>query len=135
MNQEVSASSAIEEDLRYDPPVIWLMRTAEQPITLSGVDIPAGSRLIVGLASANRDESVWPAGDEFEMERARASRNVSFGYGAHYCLGADLARKQSNLLLSILLQRMPTLRLAAGYEYVDIPTPIFHGPLTLPVTW
>jgi cytochrome P450 len=135
LRQDVSITSAIEEGLRYDPPVIWLMRTAEQPITLSGVDIPAGSRLLVGLSSANHDESVWPNADEFELDRTGSSRNVSFGYGAHYCLGADLARKQSNLLLSALLKRMPTLRLVDGFEYVDLPAPVFHGPLTLPVTW
>ncbi len=135
LSQDAPVSSAIEEGLRYDPPVVWLMRTAEQPITLSGVDIPAGSRLLVGLSSANRDESVWQNADVFEIDRAGSSRNVSFGYGAHYCLGSDLARKQSNLLLSILLKRMPTLRLVDGFEYVDIPAPVFHGPLTLPVTW
>lgn len=126
---------AIEEGLRYDPPVIWLMRTAEQPITLRGVEIPAGSRLLVGLASANRDASVWKDADLFVLDRAGARRHVSFGYGAHYCLGAELARKQVNILLRLLLERMPTLSLAEGFEYQDIPAPVFRGPITLPVTW
>ena len=125
----------IEEGLRYDPPVIWLMRTAEKPLQLSGVDIPAGSRLIVGLSSANHDEAVWTDPDAFIMNRAGAGRHVSFGDGAHFCLGTELARKQSNLLLNILLERMPTLRLAEGFEYTAIPSPIFRGPMTLPVTW
>lgn len=126
---------AIEEGLRYDPPVIWLMRTAEQPITLRGVEIPAGSRLLVGLSSANRDASVWKDADLFVLDRPGAGRHVSFGYGAHYCLGAELARKQVNILLRLLLERMPTLHLAESFEYQDIPAPVFRGPITLPVTW
>lgn len=125
----------VEEGLRFDPPVIWLMRTAEQPLTLRGVDIPAGSRLLMGLSSANRDPAVWNDADTFILNRPGAGRHVSFGYGAHFCLGAELARKQINLLLRILLERMPTLQLAEGFEYVDIPAPVFRGPITLPVTW
>ena len=125
----------IEEGLRYDPPVIWLMRTAEQPITLHEVEIPAGSRLLVGLSSANRDASIWKDADAFVLDRPGAGRHVSFGYGAHYCLGAELARKQVQLLLRLLLERMPTLRLADDFEYMDIPAPVFRGPITLPVTW
>jgi cytochrome P450 len=135
LQQPELLAGTIEEGLRYDPPVIWLMRTAEKPLQLSGVDIPAGSRLIVGLSSANRDETVWTDPDTFILNRAGAGRNVSFGDGVHFCLGADLARKESNLLLSILLERMPTLRLVEGFEYMDIPSPIFRGPVLLPVTW
>ncbi len=125
----------IEEGLRYDPPVIWLMRTAEKPMTLQGVDIPVGSRLLVGLSSANRDELVWSDPETFVLNRSGAGRHVSFGYGAHFCLGADLARKQSSIFLRILLERMPTLRLAEGFKYQDIPAPVFRGPIMLPVTW
>ncbi|MBA2679732.1 MAG: cytochrome P450 [Ktedonobacteraceae bacterium] len=135
LQQPKMISGTIEEGLRYDPPVIWLMRTAEKPLQLGGVDIPAGSRLIVGLSSANRDETVWTDPDAFLLNRAGAGRHVSFGDGVHFCLGAELARKQSNLLLSILLERMPTLRLVEGFEYRDIPSPIFRGPITLPVIW
>ena len=135
LHQPKTLPLAVEEGLRYDPPVIWLMRTAEQPLQLSGVDIPAGSRLIVGLSSANRDEAVWNDPDEFLLNRPGAARHLSFGDGVHFCLGSELARKQANLLLSILLERMPTLRLAEGFEYIDIPAPIFRGPITLPVTW
>lgn len=136
LHQPQSALSlAIEEGLRYDPPVIWLMRTAEKPLTLRGVDIPAGSRLLMGLSSANRDAAVWSDADTFLLNRPGAARHVSFGYGAHFCLGAELARKQVHLLLRILLERMPTLQLTPGFEYMDIPAPVFRGPITLPVTW
>ncbi len=135
LEQPKTLPLTIEEGLRYDPPVIWLMRTAKKPLQLSGVDIPAGSRLIVGLSSANRDETAWSDPDTFILNRAGAGRHVSFGDGVHFCLGAELARKQANLLLSILLERIPTLRLAEGFEYVNLPTPITRGPITLPVTW
>ena len=125
----------IEEGLRYDPPVIWLMRTAEKPLTLRDVEIAAGSRLLLGLSSANRDEEVWNDPETFVLNRAGAGRHVSFGYGAHYCLGAELARKQVNILLRILTERMPGLRLAEGFEYQDIPAPVFRGPIALPVLW
>ncbi len=135
LQQPKTLPLTIEEGLRYDAPVIWLMRTAKKPLQLSGVDIPAGSRLIIGLSSANHDERAWTDPDAFLLDRAGAGRHVSFGSGIHFCLGAELARKQANLLLSILLERMPTLRLAEGFEYVDIPSPLARGPLTLPVTW
>lgn len=125
----------IEEGLRYDPPVIWLMRTVEKPLTLRGIDIPAGSRLLMGLSSANRDELVWNDAETFVLDRTGAGRHVAFGFGAHFCLGAELARKETNLLLRILLERMPTLRLAEDFEYLDIPAPVFRGPIALPVVW
>ncbi len=81
---------------------------------LGGVAIPAGSMLLLRFASANRDETVFPDPDRFDVRRPNAGDHLSFGHGIHFCLGAPLARKEMQLAFRALLTRLDGLRLAAG---------------------
>jgi cytochrome P450 len=112
--------TAIEEMLRYWPPVMNFRRTATRETVLRGVRIRAGDKVVVYHASANRDETVFPDPDRFDITRT-PNDHVSFGFGPHYCLGAHLARTQMRALFTELLQldveRTGTpVRLASNFQ-------------------
>ncbi|MFG6191336.1 cytochrome P450 [Nonomuraea sp. JJY05] len=95
--------SAIEEMLRFWPPVMHFRRTATRDLTLGGRHIRAGDKVVVYHASANRDPSVFPDPDRFDITRA-PNDHVSFGFGPHFCLGAHLARAQFRSVFTQLLR-------------------------------
>ncbi|MFC4112259.1 cytochrome P450 [Nonomuraea zeae] len=94
--------SAIEEMLRFWPPVMHFRRTATRDLTLGGRDIRAGEKVVVYHASANRDPDVFPDPDRFDVART-PNDHVSFGFGPHFCLGAHLARAQFRSVFKELL--------------------------------
>lgn len=104
--------NAVEETLRYEPPVDFTWRIATHDAELSGCPLHAGAALNVFIRSANRDEATFPDAARSDVARQRASRHLSFGGGAHICLGAPLARMEAKHLLSRLFARYPKLRLA-----------------------
>jgi cytochrome P450 len=126
---------AIEESLRLRPPVMFVLRGCVQDTTVDGVPISAGQRLIVGSASANRDEQVFDDADEFRADRPNADQHLTFGFGPHVCPGASLARTVTRIGLEMLLDRFPpgTLRSAADYRYENVPTFFECGPRSLRV--
>jgi cytochrome P450 len=98
---------AIEELLRYEPPGPHVARyVAEEDVTFHGQTIPAGSALLLMLASANRDERHFDAPDKFDIHR-KSSGHLTFGRGAHFCLGAPLARLEGRVALEEVLKRWP----------------------------
>ncbi len=112
--------SAVEEMLRYWPPVMDFRRTATTDLTLGGRDIRAGDKVVVYHASANRDETVFPDPDRFDITRA-PNDHVSFGFGPHFCLGAHLARTQMRAIFTELLplditRTGPAVRLASNFQ-------------------
>ncbi|HEX5569294.1 MAG TPA: cytochrome P450 [Streptomyces sp.] len=112
--------SAVEEMLRYWPPVMDFRRTATTTLTLSGHEIKAGQKVVVYHASANRDETVFPDPDRFDVSRT-PNDHVSFGFGPHFCLGAHLARTQMRAVFRELLplhveQAGPAVRLASNFQ-------------------
>ncbi|MFP6625035.1 MAG: cytochrome P450, partial [Myxococcota bacterium] len=127
-------STLIEESLRIDSPVQLLARTCTEDVEIDGVQIKKGDRLLHSIASANRDESVYPDADQFRLDRARPRDHVAFGAGPHICPGAFLARMEAEVAVETLLDRVATLALAPGYEFD--PNPVFWalGPQTLRVT-
>jgi cytochrome P450 len=127
--------NAIEEILRYRPSVVAWRRRTRKPVVLSGVSIPKGSKLLLFLASGNRDEDVFENGEAFDIHRKEARKHIAFGFGAHFCLGAPLARYELQIILEELSGRLPGLRLAPDNEYVPIDTVQFRGPKTLLVEW
>jgi cytochrome P450 len=104
-----------------------------EPLDVGGVTIPRGSLITLALGSANRDERKWgPTADVIDVTRAGANEHVSFGGGAHFCLGASLARLEGQVALSNLVRRFPRLE-PAYTEPVWIPRMTLRGVESLPV--
>jgi cytochrome P450 PksS len=107
---------AVEELLRYCNPVEHgNVRLALEDVELAGQRIPKGSIVLLLLASANRDESVFDQPDRLEIER-NPNRHLGFGFGAHYCLGAQLARVEGRIAIRQLVLRFPGMRMAVPAE-------------------
>lgn len=126
---------AIEESLRMDPPVLGLFRTTVDDVAVSGCPIPEKSKVMLLFGSANRDPKQWEDPDEYRLDRPMKflRRHLAFGGGAHFCLGAPLARAEGNRALEALRTRLPHLRLDGPSERI----PQYHlwGRQTLPVRW
>jgi cytochrome P450 len=100
--------SALEESLRFDPPVLGLFRNTTRAVTLHGVEIPAGSKVMLHYGAANRDPCVYEDADTFRLDRP-PKRHLAFGLGVHFCLGAQLARLEASVALERLTARCPDL--------------------------
>ncbi len=126
---------AIEESLRFDPPVLGICRTNHQPTAINGVAIPADSKLMVLYASANRDPERFERPDEFLLDRSpdELRKHYAFSWGIHHCLGAHLARLTGRVVLEELLDRVPSIRLDG--EPTRVPSPFLWGRKTLPVAF
>jgi len=96
--------AAVEELLRYDSPVQGLSRTLTRPVDLHGRRLDEGDTVLLLFGSANRDEHAFPDADRFDIHRT-PERQVAFGHGIHFCLGASLARLEARLALEALLAR------------------------------
>jgi cytochrome P450 len=128
--------AAIEESLRYDPPVLGLFRTSTRPASLHGEQIPPDSKVHGLYASANRDPAAWDDPDTFRLDRDYDDlrrRHLSFGVGLYLCPGAALARREARIALDLLIARLPGLRLAAQPERTD--SFMMWGPKSLHVEW
>jgi len=123
---------AIEELLRYEVPLMNITRVALQPTELSGVEIPAGSTVMLMLAAANRDETRFPDPDRFDIFRD-PKMHIGFGHGAHVCLGMHLARLEMRVALNLLLDRLPNLRLDPDGGDPHIRGHVFRSPNEVPV--
>jgi cytochrome P450 len=97
---------AVEEMLRFEAPQMALARTAKRDVTIGDRQIRAGDRLLLVWGSGNRDEDVFPDADRVVLDRS-PNRHMTFGLGAHRCLGSTLARRQIFVALRAVLQRMP----------------------------
>lgn len=103
---------AIEETLRHVTSVYGVTRTTTRPVTLGGVNLPAGADLYVHYAAAQRDPEVFESPDALDIHRPNVKRHFAFGRGIHTCLGAPLARLEARVALECLIERLPGLRLA-----------------------
>lgn len=126
------ASAAVEEMLRHGPPVEVTIRHAICDVRIGDVDVAAGSPVLLNMAAANRDPEHFPRADAFDIERVREI-HLSFGSGAHFCLGASLARLEGEIGITSLLRRFPELRLAATPDELDWRRAFMRGLLSLPV--
>jgi cytochrome P450 family 144 len=102
----------IEETLRYEPPFRGHYRHVRNGTTLAGVDLPADSHLLLLWGAANRDPAHFERPGEFLLDRAEAKGHISFGKGAHFCVGASLARLEATIVLRLLLDRTSTIEQA-----------------------
>jgi cytochrome P450 len=124
--------SLIEETLRWDGPVHFVLRRATRDVELHGQRIPAGAGVVALLGSADRDEREWgPTAAAFDVARNPQS-HLGFGFGTHFCLGASLARLEARVALESLLDELPHLeRCEPRVEYVD--SFLVRGPRALPL--
>ena len=123
---------AVEECLRYESPVQMTPRFATADGDYAGRRLRAGDSLLLFVGAANRDPAAFTDPDRFDIGRSGPARHVAFGYGAHFCLGAALARVEMAAVLGVLLERFDELALGPGAISWQ-PTIDFRGPLTLPV--
>lgn len=126
---------AIEESLRFDPPVLGLFRTSLEPVCLHGVDLPARTKLMVTYAAANRDPSVFSDPDTFRLDREtdELRRHLSFGLGHHFCPGASLSRLEARATLRLFVERLPGMRLNGSPERIA-PFNLW-GRRRMPIAW
>lgn len=129
------AEAAVEESLRFDPPVLGLCRTNPQPEQLGEHQLDPGTKVMVLYASANRDPSAFDRPDEFRLDRpwTELRRHYSFGWGVHHCLGAPIARQTARIALEELVARLPGLELAGPTERIG--SELLWGRRVLPVRW
>lgn len=108
----------LEEVLRYEPPFRGHYRHVVNDTSLCGVDLPAGSRLVLLWGAANRDPSHFVNPNEFQLDRAAGKGHISFGKGAHFCVGAALARLEARIVIGELLARTSHIEAAAIGEWL-----------------
>ena len=108
---------AVEESLRFDPPVLGLYRSTTRELELRGVRIPKGAKVMLHYAAANRDPRVWDAPNAFSLDRP-PQRHLAFGLGVHFCLGAQLARLEATVALRALVAHCPDLRLVSAGQRI-----------------
>jgi cytochrome P450 len=127
------AAPAIEEILRLESPAQGLFRSTTRDVEVGGTTIPAGARVMVHFASANRDDEVFAAAAAFAPERDDRTRHLAFGKGIHFCIGAPLARLELSIALPALLRRLPDLRPTGA----GVREPVFfaRGFARLDVAW
>ncbi|MGZ3144410.1 cytochrome P450 [Lentzea chajnantorensis] len=129
---------AVEETLRLSMPNPHnggMPRYAVTDLDVDGVTIRAGDPVLLNIIAANHDEAVFPGADRVDVTRDTAASLV-FGHGAHHCVGAALARMQLQVVLTQLVTRFPSLRLAVGVDELALRTDTLIGGLVeLPVTW
>ncbi len=123
---------AIEEGLRWEPPLTTITRTATRDAEVCGVVIPKDAQVTVCMGAANHDPSRYESPEKFDIFR-KARSHMAFATGNHTCLGIHLARMESEVVLNALLDRLPNLRLDPEAEEVVITGLMFRAPAVLPV--
>jgi cytochrome P450 len=132
VNDRSLLPQAIEEGIRYEPPLLFIMRSALTDTEVGGMAIPAGSMMSVCLGAANRDPSKFRDPDRFDIFRD-ARQHISFGFGPHMCLGMHLARMETRVALNRLFDRLPNLRLDPEADDPHVHGLMFRSPRELPV--
>jgi cytochrome P450 len=123
---------AIEEGLRWEPPLTTIVRTATRDTVVDGVDVPSGSVVITNMGSANHDEKYWERSEEFDIHREQR-QHLAFAFGPHMCLGMHLARMETRVVLERIFDRLPNLRLDPAADAPHITGMTFRAPPALPV--
>ncbi|WP_416978370.1 cytochrome P450 family protein [Streptomyces sp. T028] len=126
--------TAVDEFVRYDSPTQTILRVAAEDVPLGGRTIPAGDLVQLVLASVGRDPERHEYPDQLDLTRPAAHRHLGFGHGPHFCLGAPLARLETELAVSTVVRRLPGLRLAVAPEELTWrPNPLQRRLTALPV--
>jgi cytochrome P450 len=123
----------VEECLRLEGPIKGSFRLALRDTTLAGVHIPAGSIVMAVIGAANRDPRIFKDPDRFDARRSNARRNIAFGHGEHFCIGASLARTEARISFERLLARLDDIRLVDPGALSYVETFIIRGLNDLPL--
>jgi cytochrome P450 len=127
-------AGAVDEVLRFEAPVQVIVKGTAEDTTLHGLDVPAGSSVVLCQGSANRDPAVFDDPDRFDITR-EPNDHLAFGYGSHFCLGAPLARLEGQIAFAAIAKRFPDLALAADADHLEwFGLPHFRALKKLPVT-
>ncbi|PXX11212.1 cytochrome P450 [Mycolicibacterium moriokaense] len=130
---EALAPTAVEEIVRWASPVIYMRRTLTEDCELSGVKMAAGDKATLWYCSANRDEDKFPDPWTFDVARTPNPHAGFGGGGAHFCLGANLARREISVMFEELHRQIPDIQ--ATEEPARLLSPFIHGIKRLPVSW
>ncbi len=127
--------AAVDESLRLEAPVTFLFRRARHDTEIGGCPILAGEQIMLGMAAANRDESVYPDADQFRLDRETPKAHLAFGLGPHVCLGNHLTWMIGRVVLEEFLARFAPgqVRLVDGFEWQCVDHIQEYGPDALPV--
>lgn len=127
--------NAVEEILRIDTSIFAWRRIATKPAKIGDVEVPEGARILMMLGSGNHDEDMFPNPTVFDPTRENAKKHLGLGVGAHYCMGAPLAKLEMRIVLEELTRRVPHMNLVKGQKYEYLPTLNFRGVQKLHVEW
>jgi cytochrome P450 len=127
------APGAVEESLRFCGSVIGWRRTALAPVELGGVVIPQGAKILLSFAAANRDAAIFPDPGRFDIRRANANKHLTMGQGAHFCLGASLARLEMRVVFEEFAKAYPRVRLHEGQQPSHLASFVLRAPEHLQV--
>ncbi|GAB7389285.1 monooxygenase YjiB [Bacillaceae bacterium] len=126
------ASDFIEEVLRFYPPIQAIGRVVTKDIEIGGKLLKAGDQVVSWVASANRDENKFPHPDRFIVDR-NPNPHLTFGFGIHFCLGAPLARLESKIAMTAILERLKKIQSVSGSELSYVQSPFVYGVKQFPV--
>ncbi len=124
--------NAAQEIIRWQSPVLHMRRTTTCDTELGGQHIPKGEKVVMWYLSANRDETIFPDGDRFDVARSNARRHLAFGHGIHRCVGARLAEIQIGTLIEEIVNR--GWRIVPKGETSRLSSPFLRGITELPVS-
>jgi cytochrome P450 len=132
---EGRVDAVVEEIMRLGAPGdLGLLRYAREDVDIAGVTIRRGDALVLSTNAANRDASVYSDAETFDPDRPERT-HLGFGHGAHFCIGASLARTELRVVFAALAKRLPGLRLAKELDQLEVRATLTGGVAELPVTW
>ena len=126
-------ATAVEESLRFDPPIRFLLRNCHDEAELHGQRLCPHDKVAFGLASANRDETHFDDSASFRLDREDPRGHLAFGGGPHVCPGASLARLEARVAVEVFLERVAAVRPVDPGRYEPVPVFWAHGPRALEV--
>jgi len=131
--ERLLVENAVEESLRHDSPIKFLMRNCMKDTELHGISLCPSDKVVFGLASANRDETIYDDPHDYRLGRPDPRNHLAFGGGPHVCPGQSLARLEAKIAVSVFLDRVAAVRPLQPGVYENVPVFWAHGPKRLEV--
>ena len=125
---------AVDESLRLEPPVHQMIRTVQVPVDRFGPAMCPGDKIVYAVASANRDDAVFPDPDAWRLDRANGAQHLAFGDGPHICPGQAIARLEGRVTTEVFVERVSSAAPVAGWRNRKVPVFWANGPVDLPVS-